>query len=177
MKTLALTIVASLTVLTVNVFAGASSKTLLTCRDQKSRVLTITQLTGVTGKEAGDLVATVQSSAGKLLVASTVMFSHMDVTFPATYGGKDILATVDSIIPMNLAADQRSGSLKFKKEKPVLMTCTIAQDQNESNEDYVCKATVNCMPPLINEETIKYCSADYEAWTTQNCEETVTQLQ
>lgn len=175
MKTLALTIV---TLLTVNVFASAGSKTLLTCRDQKSRVLTITQLTGLTGGEAGDLVATVQSSAGKLMAVSTVMYSHMDVTFPATYGSKDILATVDSIIPMYLAADERSGTLKFKKEKPVPMTCKIIEDKNEpKEEDYVCKASVNCMPPLMSEESIKYCSADYFVWTQLNCNEAVTQLQ
>ena len=80
---------------------------------------------------------------------------------------------------MNLAADERSGSLKYKKEKAVPMICKIEleQTQPQPKPEYSCLETVDCMPPLMDEESKKYCSAEYYMWTAQHCLHPVDQLQ
>lgn len=107
-------------------FAGLASKNIMTCTDQTGRVLDIDQMTGATGGTPGSYVATLQSSEGRLLVAEGVAFEHMDTTHPAHYTGKKLRISIDSIILMHLAANERTGTLKVGNETAVQMLCRLS---------------------------------------------------
>jgi len=114
-----------MTLLSLNVFASAASKNIMVCTDKKNRILSIEQLTGASGSMPGDKLAIIQNFDGKMMKVATVLFEHKDVTFPATYQGAGIKASVSSIISMNLPAGYRTGSLSLDKEKPVSMICQL----------------------------------------------------
>lgn len=112
-----------------NAFAGAGSKNVMTCTDTEERVLTVDQLTGLTGGREGSLIATLQSKEGKLLKVTPVTDIEVGSEYYAVYASSEINAYVYSLIPMHLPKGQRQGKVEVDG-KESLMTCTIAAESN-----------------------------------------------
>jgi hypothetical protein len=77
-------------------------------------------------------------------------------------------------IKFNLKAES-GQSIYVKLLVPAGSTVEIVKNPASSSA-YVCKATVDCMPPLMSKEAQAYCSQEYMDWAATNCAELPVQL-